>query len=297
MGRIASTLDEQIELLKSRGMIISDIEKAKEVLFDVGYYRLGFYWFPFEISYPQKDNRDHTFKAGTEFDNAVKLYYFDFNLRNLLLKALSRIEIAFRTKVIYLISNEHKDKPAWFADSDVVAASQVDYFRRKYPALRIKNAVIKHHHEVYPQDEYSPAWKVLEYLTLGEVVKLFKEINDDTLKDQIANEFGIRTLVTFENYLDTIKSIRNACAHGSVLYDLKPERSIRKGPAMMRGIGDNQNLNGIVRVVIYMLSQVSKKRSTELVNEIDDLLKKYSVNETMSRIFLEITEFKDLHRR
>ncbi len=43
MGRKALTLEKQIELLQSRGMIITDVEKAKEVLLDVGYYRLGFY--------------------------------------------------------------------------------------------------------------------------------------------------------------------------------------------------------------------------------------------------------------
>ena len=48
MGNIAKNVDEQIDLLQSRGMIINDIEKAKEVLLDVGYYRLGFYWFPYE---------------------------------------------------------------------------------------------------------------------------------------------------------------------------------------------------------------------------------------------------------
>lgn len=296
MGRIASTLDEQIELLKNRGMIISDIEKAKEVLFDVGYYRLGFYWFPFETSYPQKDNRDHTFKAGTEFDNAVKLYYFDFNLRNLLLKALSRIEIAFRTKVVYLVSNEYKNNPAWYTDTNVLAESQVDYFRRKYDSLKENQGVIKHHHRIYPQDQHAPAWKIIEYLTLGEMVNLFKRLKDDALKNRIAKEFGIRMLVTFENYLDVIKNIRNVCAHGSILYDLKPERSIRRGPAMMKGIGDNQNLNGVVRIVLYMLSQISQKRSYELTTEIDDLLRKYSINETLDHILLKVSGFKDFHR-
>lgn len=32
MGRIASTLEEQIELLQNRGIKISNIEKAKELL-------------------------------------------------------------------------------------------------------------------------------------------------------------------------------------------------------------------------------------------------------------------------
>ena len=111
MGQKAISIDEQIQLLRSRGMIINNEEKAKEVLFDVGYFRLGFYWFPFELTYPQKDNRNHQFKQGSNFDDAVKLYYFDFKLRNYLLKALSRIEIAFRTKVIYLVSNQNPDKP------------------------------------------------------------------------------------------------------------------------------------------------------------------------------------------
>ena len=54
MGEKATTVEKQINLLKDRGMTITDIEKAKEVLLDIGYYRLGFYWFPYEITYPNK---------------------------------------------------------------------------------------------------------------------------------------------------------------------------------------------------------------------------------------------------
>ena len=50
MGKTAIDVWEQIELLESRGMVIKDKEKAQEVLLDVGYYRLGFYWFPFETT-------------------------------------------------------------------------------------------------------------------------------------------------------------------------------------------------------------------------------------------------------
>ena len=35
-----------------------DEEKAKENLLDIGYYRLGFYFFPFEVTYPQLKKRD-----------------------------------------------------------------------------------------------------------------------------------------------------------------------------------------------------------------------------------------------
>lgn len=35
MGAKATTVDEQIELLKKRGMLIGDVPKAKEILLDI----------------------------------------------------------------------------------------------------------------------------------------------------------------------------------------------------------------------------------------------------------------------
>ena len=132
MGQKAITIDEQIELLRSRGMVIRDVEKAKEVLFDIGYFRLGFYWFPFEQTYPEKHNRTHQFKDSTNFDDAVKLYYFDFKLRSVLLKTISRIEVAFRTKIIYLVSNKNPNKPTgllilWLLHQNKLRTSRVKF--------------------------------------------------------------------------------------------------------------------------------------------------------------------------
>lgn len=66
MADRATTIEEQIALLESRGVKIDDKEKAKENLLDIGYYRLSFYWFPFEKTYPRKIGRTHDFKEGTE---------------------------------------------------------------------------------------------------------------------------------------------------------------------------------------------------------------------------------------
>lgn len=74
--KTATSIEEQIQLLEERGMIFNDKEKAKEILLDIGYYRLGFYWFPYEQSYPSKNNRTHQFKENTLFDDVVTLYYF-----------------------------------------------------------------------------------------------------------------------------------------------------------------------------------------------------------------------------
>lgn len=52
MIKFATTIDQQLDLLEQRGLRINDREKAKEILLDIGYYRLGFYLFPFEKSFP-----------------------------------------------------------------------------------------------------------------------------------------------------------------------------------------------------------------------------------------------------
>lgn len=44
----AYTIEQQIARLKSNGMTFDNEEKAKEILLDVGYYRLGFYSFPYK---------------------------------------------------------------------------------------------------------------------------------------------------------------------------------------------------------------------------------------------------------
>ena len=297
MGRKAITLDEQVSLLRSRNMTISDELKAKEILFDVGYFRMGFYWFPFEQTYPDKHHRDHLFKEGTNFDDAVKLYYFDFNLRNILLKPLSRIEIAFRTKVAYIISNHYKESPTWFVDTSVVSRQQASSFESKvYQSILDKVQIIKLHHRHHINDKFAPARKTLEFMTLGEMVHLCKSIKDEILKLQIANHFGVKKLVTFENYLELIKDIRNTCAHGNVLYDFTPEKSIRKGPAMKKGIGENQNLNGALRVVLFMMKQISENRYNDLIKEIDALIAKYSKFPVVEDILSSISGLNQLHR-
>ena len=104
----ATTYDDQISILRSRNVIISDETKAKEYLADIGYYRLGFYLHPFEITYPLLDSRrSHGVRPGTKIEDVVALYYFDLDLRNILNRYLSRIEVAIRTTIIYELSNKY----------------------------------------------------------------------------------------------------------------------------------------------------------------------------------------------
>jgi len=100
MGNITTTIDQQIAKLEERGMILDlPAEKIKEILLDIGYYRLGFYWHPFEV-----DDK-HNLKEEIRFSTVLELYYMDVDLRHLLIKFINRIELSFRTKIIYYVSN------------------------------------------------------------------------------------------------------------------------------------------------------------------------------------------------
>ena len=166
----ATTLEQQIAKLRSRKVEIADEEKAKEVLLDIGYYRLGFYFFPFEKSYPNLRNRDHMMQDGTKFEDAVVLYYFDFDVRNLLNRYISRIEVAFRTYMTYYLSNKYANDTTWFVNPSVVSQTFCDNFETTCYISIKKNAAIRRHHSKYRSDQYAPAWKTMEYMTLGNML-------------------------------------------------------------------------------------------------------------------------------
>lgn len=268
MAKSATTIDQQLDLLKSRGLTVNDADKAREILLDIGYYRLGFYLFPFEKSYPELRNRTHEYVEGASFEDAVNLYYFDFDLRLLLMRYLNRIEIAFRTSIIYNLSNKYNSNPVWFVSPVVVNRPYAREFERKvYTSDFKRNPIIHRHHQNNPNDRFAPAWKTLEFMTFGAVMKLYEQLKERDDKIFVAHEFGIRQVVTFESYMHTIRQVRNACAHGQYIYDLKLPQGIRRGPAANTP-SERYNLIGALRVIKYVMGQVSANRADDMSKQI-----------------------------
>lgn len=280
MGNIATSFGEQIKRLEERGMNLDyDQEKVKEILLDIGYYRLGFYWNPFE------KNRKHEFKDGTKFSDAVSLYYLDVDLRNLLLKCLNRIEINFRTKVVYYVSNANKNSPNWFIDPKVISSDFINSIELHYnDDFKKNNKIIKLHHKKYINDKYAPAWKTLEFFTFGAILKVFKELNDTAIKERISNLYGIQNLQKFINLMETIVYVRNVCAHGGVLYDLKLPKSISAIPDINFNSQNRCSLDDSMKVILYILGKISDNRKLDIEKEIDKIFSEYSDNEVINDI-------------
>jgi len=267
MSKFATNIEEQIKILESRGMIIADKEKAKECLLDIGYYRIGFYWFPFEKTYPRKINRTHDFKENTYFEYAIRLYYFDFDLRNILLKYISRIEINFRTKLIYYASNRYKQDPFWYQNSNYVKKEFID---GDIMAKALKDAskedVVLHDMKKHKRS-ISPAWKTMEFFSFGTTIMLYNNLKEVPLKCEISRLYGISSPNEFFSYIDTIRKIRNYCAHSKVLFDKNLPEAISNGPLGYLGNSKTQ-LFGAYQVLEYLLGKVSQNRANDLREEI-----------------------------
>ena len=98
MSKPFKTIDEQIELLRYRGMTIADDEVARHALETLGYYRLSGYWYSFREHAPEEalGCRSDLFIPGTSFDQVIRLYDFDTQLRFTIFEELTKIEVSLR---------------------------------------------------------------------------------------------------------------------------------------------------------------------------------------------------------
>ena len=103
--------EESIEILKSRGLIVSDENKARHYLSHIGYYRLSAYMYPL-LCMPKEQ---HIFKEGASFDKIMMLYRFDKKLRMLLFNEIEKIEVAIRSLIVNIGCSMSKD-PFWITD-------------------------------------------------------------------------------------------------------------------------------------------------------------------------------------
>ena len=87
------TIDEQIELLENRNLIIPDKKMARELLSRLNYYRLS--------GYTLTLRRDDHFHNGVTFENIMQIYNFDSELRTAVLYLLEYVEVSFRTFIGY----------------------------------------------------------------------------------------------------------------------------------------------------------------------------------------------------
>lgn len=222
---IALTTDQQIDLLKQRGLHISSTSSAKQCLESVSFHRLGAY-----CSLYEEDKSKHEFKPNTTFQHVWNLYVFDRELRLLVLDVIERVEIALRTALTNHLSVKHK--PWWYLNDEVFKASWsgMTKNRSKSPKEMFlaelnsvcknqkHNETIKKYYQQYDKPFYPPSWIVLEFLSFGKCTSLFRYLRSHQDKSAISAVFGVHHNI-FESALEPLRYTRNLCAHHSRLWD------------------------------------------------------------------------------
>lgn len=291
MGDVVNSIKSQIEKFKERELDISCYEedKLKEILLDIGYYRLGYYCYYF---YDEKSNK---FSKNVKISDIINLYYLDIDLKCLLLKYINRIEINFRTKLIYYISMKYKDNSKWYVDDKIMNTESIKDFKEKIYTIRFiqDNLTIKKHHKKYPDDEFAPCWKVFEYLSFGSIINIYSNILDSQAKQIIAEKYDVRDLNKFFKLLHTIRLIRNICAHSGVLFDYSLPLSVSSIPQISYNKDDRNSLDASIKVIGFFVQTISNNRYNDFQNDIKVFFDERKKDPILSSVIKEHIKYLD----
>jgi len=218
------TLDEQIEILRFKGMVINDEKYTKKVLLRENYFFLNGYRHPF------MEEGDKKFKNGTTFEEMYSLFLFDRSFRNVLFKYILVIENNLKSIISYQLSKKYGYKENEYLKtknftSDQSKQAQLnDLIRKMKRQIRVngsQHSATQHYVSNYG---YIPLWILVKVLSFGIVSELYSVLKDDD-KKEIANIYEIDSdMLTI--YLPILANYRNLCAHEDILYENKTQKVI-----------------------------------------------------------------------
>jgi abortive infection bacteriophage resistance protein len=167
----------------------------------------------------------HVFKTSVRFADVVGLYEFDRELRLLVLAAIERIEIGFRTAASHYLCTRYG--PLWFLRADVFcygfdhASFQTELEESlglEASTGRRREQFLDHYYKKYTEPEHPPGWMMAEIWSLGTWSRTYKCLRDVLDQKAIARELGCPH-VLLESWLHAVTYVRNCCAHHSRLWN------------------------------------------------------------------------------
>lgn len=232
------SLDQQIERLRTHGLVIDDDARAAQVLSSIGYYRLTGYLYPFRRSESFEDEEGQhrvrifsDYRPGTHLAHAEEIIDFDRRLRMLVLDGMERVEVAIRMRMGYVLGRRspfaHEDPTSFTtaftaaptdAESDGTSKHERWLVRVQERQQRSDEQFVQHFRDEY--DGRLPIWALTEILELGHLSTLFRGINQADA-EEIAQAFGVPTKKLMASWLGGLNYVRNVAAHHARLFNRK----------------------------------------------------------------------------
>lgn len=234
------TVEEQIEMLKAKDLIIRNEKSAVNVLKRIGYHRLSGY-FQFFI-----EKSTGNFYTHTTFEDVENLYRFDSDLRLIYLELMQEIEISLKSYLVQLISTQYTAH-GWRKEEIFVDSKQNE---EKTKRARKKHFEFMNHvedkirrferdrkrqlHRDENNDGY-PIQVITEILDFGSVSKFYKNLQP--IDKQKISDFYIEKLphLYLENWMEQFVKLRNICSHHAQVvgrgFKVKKSKEIKEADA------------------------------------------------------------------
>lgn len=270
-------LDEQISIMRFKGLVIMNEEFAKQVLLRENYFFLNGYRHLF-----MKSINNKKFIDGTTFEELYSLFLFDREFRNLIFKNLLTIENNIKSIISYQLSKKYgyKEndylKPKNFTNDPTKSKQVNDLIKKMKRQVRVnggQHAATVHYITNYG---YIPLWVLVKVLSFGIVSEMLSILKrEDQLA--IANIYHIE-LDDLINYLPILANYRNLCAHEDILFENKTQRSI--DDTVFHALLKIEKMDGeyiygkndLFALLIIIKQLLSDQEVTNLIMEIDRAL-------------------------
>lgn len=206
------SFEEQVQHLKSNGLIVPNDTFAFKKLSHINYYRISAYFLPFQ--YPKDSSKAGLFYKESEFREILKLYDFDAKLRRLIFGALETIEVYIRTQIAYYHSREYGT--FGYLDKNNFNCDESSFYELiediKKESKRSDEKFVNHFRKKYSTTDL-PLWSIVEVLSFGTISKLFTVMKQSD-KELVCEEIGIKHNI-MRRWLHSLTILRNICAHHS----------------------------------------------------------------------------------
>lgn len=268
------TLEQQIDILRNKGLVINDLDKAEELLLRENYFFINGYRHIF-----LKSNKDRTFINGTTFEELYAIFQFDRNFRNIIFKNLLIVENNLKSILSYRLSKKYgikeKDylKPSNFSQ-DIKMVRQVnDVLNKIKRQIRLngrQHSATLHYLSNYG---YVPLWILVKLLSFGMINELYSILKPDD-KLSIAEYYNL-DVETLGIYISLLANYRNLCAHEDIVYDHRTQKQIpdtRYHRELDIPVMNDEYIygkNDIFTVVIMLKSMLDENNFTDFVNEVN----------------------------
>ena len=260
------TIEEQVENLKSIGLIVNDEEYAKKILNDISYFRLIK---AYSLNLKPKNGN---YENDVTFEQIVELYLFNANFRQIIFPEIEKVEINVRCRIANYFAEQYGVLGYLEADNFINPEYHQAFLEDIEEEIRrnSKAPFVKNFRDNYEGGNL-PIYALVEVFSFGTLSKFYKNMKNPD-KKAVAKSFGIG-YTYYESWLESISYVRNICAHYGRLYNAK----LSKTPILYKeysqvGIGNNR-IFGVLLCLKHLLKNDSHWNL--FVDKVEMLFEKY----------------------